>query len=153
MSNLFSPPRVSFGGFWGGGKGERLKRIERGNALFFWEYSVRCQVEHMKPSVADEAIVGRGRNGDFGIEKGGIFHGAATEALGSELEHVGRLSIIIGPTCIYEKMKASLWALWEFYSAVCFLADTDVIAAGIRRQNNLGKRSQVIDNILLLLSD
>ena len=74
----------------------------------------------MEPSVADEAIVGRGCNGDFGIEEGGIFHGGATEALGSELEHVGRLSII-GPTHIFGKMKAFLLAVFFFSaSAVCF---------------------------------
>ena len=97
-----------------GGNGFDMDCGEKENqhTPFLRDNSVRCQGEGIQPSVADQAVVGRRCNGDFGIKKWGVFHSVAIEALGTVLEHICQLSII-GRKCI---MKAK--ALFGIFSSV-----------------------------------
>lgn len=105
---------MSFGGNWVYDMDCGKKRNQ--HPPFLRDNSVRCQAEDIQPSVADQAIVGRRCNGDFGIKKWGVLHSVAIEALGTVLEHICQLTIIRRKAIL--KGKAKINALFEIFSLV-----------------------------------
>lgn len=58
-----------------------------GRVPFLGDDAIGCQAKNVESSIAYQAEVGRGSDGDAGVKERGVFDAVTVEALGAELEH------------------------------------------------------------------